>query len=94
MLIVRSGFVLNTRILVCDMSPFQFGNYLDEIQRVGSLSLRACVLVCRLPKNNLKNGSFRNRENLLYKKAADSVLLSLFMRTNGKCNNCHAPSTG
>ena len=37
------------------------------------------------------NGSFRNKENLQYKKTADSVLLSLFMRTNGKCNNSHAP---
>ena len=41
-----------------------------------------------------KNGSFRNRENLLYKKTADSVLLSLFMRTNREGNNSHAPSTG
>ena len=41
-----------------------------------------------------KNGSFRNRENLQYYKTADSVLLSLFMRANGKCNNSHAPSTG
>ena len=38
-----------------------------------------------------KNGSFRNRENLKYKKTADSVLLSLFMKTNGKCYNSHAP---
>ena len=36
------------------------------------------------PQNNLeKNGSYRNRENLQYKKTADSVLLSLFTRTNG-----------
>ena len=41
-----------------------------------------------------KNGSFRNRENLQYKKTADSVLLSLFLRTNGKCTNSHASSTG
>ena len=42
--------------------------------------------------NNLdKTGSFRIRENLQYKKTADSVLLSLFMRTNVKCNNYHAP---
>ena len=41
-----------------------------------------------------KNGSFRNRENLQNKKTADSVLLSLFIETNGKCNNSHAPSTG
>ena len=46
------------------------------------------------PLNNLENGSFSNRENLQYKKTADSALLSLFMRTNGKCNNSHAPSTG
>ena len=38
-----------------------------------------------------KNGSFRNTENLQYKKTADSVLLSMFMRPNGKCNNSHAP---
>ena len=40
-----------------------------------------------------ENGSIRNRENLQYKKPADSVLLSLslFMRTNGKCNHSHAP---
>ena len=38
-----------------------------------------------------KKGSFRNRENLQYKKTADLVLLSLCMRTNGKCNNSHAP---
>ena len=42
-----------------------------------------------IEKNN--NRSFRNREDLQYKKTADSVLLSLFMRTNGKCNNSHAP---
>ena len=39
-----------------------------------------------------KNGSFRNRENLHYKKTADSVLLSLFMSINGKCNSSYAPS--
>ena len=33
------------------------------------------------PKKN--NRSFRNRENLQYKKTEDSVLLSLLMRTNG-----------
>ena len=38
-----------------------------------------------------KNGSFRNRENLQLKKTADSVLLNLFMRTNGKCNISYAP---
>ena len=27
-------------------------------------------------------------------KTADSALLSLFMRTNGKCNTSHTPSTG
>ena len=41
--------------------------------------------------NYLVNGSFRNKENLQYKKTTDSVLLSLFMRTNGKCNNSHVP---
>ena len=47
------------------------------------------------PLNNLENRSFRDRENLqYYKKTADSVLLSLFMRTTGKCNNSYAPSTG
>ena len=41
--------------------------------------------------NNLENRSFRNRENLQYKKTADSVSLSLFMGTNGSYNNNHAP---
>ena len=40
--------------------------------------------------NNLENGSFRNRVSLQYKKTIDSVILSLFMRSNGKCNNSHA----
>ena len=40
-----------------------------------------------------KNWLFRYRENLQYKKTADSVWLGLFMRTNGKCNNSQAPST-
>ena len=39
-----------------------------------------------------KNGCFRNREYT--KQQSYSVLLSLFMRTNGKCNNSHTPSTG
>ena len=34
-------------------------------------------------------GSFRNREDLQYTKIVDSILLSLFMRTNGKCNDSH-----
>ena len=34
-----------------------------------------------MDRNNRENGSFGNRENLQYKKTADSVLLSLFMRT-------------
>ena len=38
-----------------------------------------------------KNESFINSVNLQYKKTGDSVLLSLFMRTNGKCNIFHAP---
>ena len=46
---------------------------------------------CLTYLNNLQNGSFRNRENLRYKKTADLVLLSLFMTTNGKCKNYHAP---
>ena len=33
-----------------------------------------------------KNGSFYNRENLQNKETAVSVLLSPFMRANGKCN--------
>ena len=40
-------------------------------------------------KQSGKDGFFRNRENLHFKKTADSVLLNLFMRTNGKCNNSH-----
>ena len=39
-----------------------------------------------------KNGSFRNRDYLLYKKTAILVLMSLLMRTNEKCSNLHAPS--
>ena len=38
-----------------------------------------------------KNGCFSNTENLHYKKAVDAVLLSLFIRTNGKCTNSYAP---
>ena len=46
------------------------------------------------PLNNPgKNGSFRNIENQQYKKTADLGLFSLFIRTNGKCNNPHAPCT-
>ena len=44
-------------------------------------------------QNKLEDVSFRNRENLQYKKTVDSVLMSLFMRTYGKCNNAHAPSS-
>ena len=40
-------------------------------------------------RNNLENGSFRIRENLLYKKTADMVLMSLFMRIYGKCNSSY-----
>ena len=36
--------------------------------------------------NKLEKGSL----NLQYKKTADSVLLSLFTRTIGKCNDSHA----
>ena len=43
--------------------------------------------------DNLENGSLRNTENLKCKKTADSVLLSLFMRTFGKYYNSHKPST-
>ena len=43
------------------------------------------------PKKSGKIGSFKKRNNLQYKKKADSVLLSLFMRTNGKCNNSQVP---
>ena len=45
----------------------------------------------QLAPDNLETGSFRNRENLKNKKKADSVLLNLFMRTNGECNDSHAP---
>ena len=44
--------------------------------------------------NNMENGSFRYRENLQFKKTAILVLVSQFMRSNGRCNNSHAPSTG
>ena len=46
-----------------------------------------------LPLNNLENGSFRNTENLQDKKIAGSILLSLFMRTDRKCNNFTPSST-
>ena len=52
------------------------------------------IWVTHTPKIICKNGSFRNRENLQYKKTANSGVLRLFMRTIGKCNNSHAPSTG
>ena len=42
-------------------------------------------------KNNLEKTDPSEIENLQYKKTADSVVLRLFMRTNGKCNNSHAP---
>ena len=32
--------------------------------------------------------------NYIRKQCSDSVLLSLFMRTNGKCNNSHPLDTG
>ena len=41
--------------------------------------------------NTLVKKSFRKRENLQYMKMADSVLLNLFLRTNGMCNNSHVP---
>ena len=50
--------------------------------------------VFRIFWNDLENRSFRNRENLQYKKTAGWGLLSLFIKTNGKCNNSHAPITG
>ena len=49
---------------------------------------------CTQTQKIWKNGSFRIRENLQYKKAADLVLFSLFMRTNGKSTKSYAPSTG
>ena len=60
--------------------------------------IEICIVLYKLIRNNYvykpnnlkKNGSFVYRENLQYKKTADSVLLSLFMRTNVKCNNHHA----
>ena len=43
---------------------------------------------------NLEKRILQKQREPIYTKTADSVLLSLFMRTNGKCNNYHAPSTG
>ena len=43
------------------------------------------------PLNNLEKNDPLEIENLQYKKTADLVLLSLFMETNGKWNNSHAP---
>ena len=67
------------------LNVFQGGAYLYENKN------KYRIFYQKIPKSNLENGSFRNRENILYTKTADSVLLSLFMRTNGKCNNSHAP---
>ena len=55
-------------------------------------SVRQNDICCDL-KMPLKTGP-SEIENPQNKKTADSVLLSLFMRTNGKCNNFHAPRTG
>ena len=66
----------------------------DEQFRVRQPSNVQSWAKLNIDKYSWKNGSLRNRENLQYKKTADSVLLSLFMRTNRKCNNSHAPSTG
>ena len=57
------------------------------------LYLHVCSIDCPSDTINLENDIFRNRENLQYPKTAGSVLLSLLMRINGKCNNSHAPST-
>ena len=71
-----------------------------------SVSMRQPIVYCNgtyvkknlnydvfLSLNILENRSFRNTENLQFKKTEDSVLLNLFMRTNGKCNNFNASST-
>ena len=44
-------------------------------------------------ENSLEKTDPSEIENLQYKKTADSVILSLFVRTNGKCNNSHAPAS-
>ena len=45
-----------------------------------------------LSLNNLEKRILQNqREPTLYEKKTDSILMSLFMRTNRTCNNSHAP---
>ena len=61
------------------------GDYLNRKQ--GKVTKFALIN----PINNLENRSFRNRESLQNKKTADSVLLSLFIRSNGTCSNSHVP---
>ena len=50
-----------------------------------------CVCVLMVSVQIIWKTDPSETENLLYKKTADSVLLSLLMRTNGKCNISHAP---
>ena len=40
---------------------------------------------------NSKNRSFKREKTYTKRKTANLVLLSLFMRTHGKCNHSHAP---
>ena len=63
------------------------------------MNMQAHLSICLCNKyQNLtiiwKNASFRNRENLQYKKTSDSVLLSLFMRLMESATIFTPPSTG
>ena len=66
-----------------DVSLFPAGDHKATMNRRESMintkypKLHAAQQQLLRPLNNLVNGSFRNRENLQYKKAADLVLLSL-----------------
>ena len=75
--------------------PLLFLLYTNDLPQNIQLQVRlfagntAVYLTVNSHKIIVKNGSLRNSENLQYKETADSVLLNLFMRTNGKCNNSH-----
>ena len=45
----------------------------------------------RMRANNLEKQILHKRENLQFMKTADSILLSLFLRTERKGNKSHAP---
>ena len=76
----------NVCLLLCSFCILYYNKY----ESYTAVVLFLCFIDMYSLQNHLKNVSFRNKENLHYKITADSVLLSLFMRTNGKCNNSQA----